>query len=34
MQLFISYAHVSYAHVDETFVQQLDAALAQHNIEA
>ena len=29
MQLFISYAHV-----DETFVQQLDAALAQHNIEA
>lgn len=29
MQLFISYAHA-----DETFVQQLDAALAQHNIEA
>src|SRR5262245_35684097 len=28
MQLFISYAHA-----DETFVQQLDAALAQHNIE-
>ena len=29
MQLFISYAHA-----DETFVQHLDAALAQHNIEA
>ena len=29
MQLFISYAHA-----DETFVQHLSAALAQHNIEA